>query len=341
MKQEDLLKTLKNCPFVLAPMAAITDCAFRSFMKEMGSEIVVSELVSAKGLEYSGEKTLKLMRFDKIQCPVGIQLFGEDPSSLGEACKYIEQAGADFVDLNLGCPVPKVVKKGAGSALLKDLDQLERILKTMVAASSLPVTIKIRTGWDAHTRNADRVVHLAAQLGITWVAVHGRTRAQGYEGLADWGYLKEVKESASIPIIGNGDILSAESAMSKLTDSKCDGVMIGRGALKNPWIFREARQLLEGSLAKPIERDIVEIIQRLAYWYSKYESEERIISLQIRKFAAWFSSGYPGSAQFRKSLFQAQNLEETLLIVSDYFGPLKSAIQSDTGHERFLMGGHG
>jgi tRNA-dihydrouridine synthase B len=334
-----LLQTLRENPFVLAPMAAITDCAFRSFMKEMGSEILVSELVSAKGLQYSSEKTKKLMRFDRVQSPVGIQLFGEDADSLSEACKYVESQGADFIDLNLGCPVPKVVKKGAGSALLKDLPSLAKILSAMKSATTLPVTIKIRTGWDAHSRNALDVCKLAHEEGITWVAIHGRTRAQAYEGKADWDFLKQVKLESPVPVIGNGDIVSSELAVDRLKDSGCDGVMIARGALKNPWIFQESMMRLRGE-EPDVKRDFMKTFERLKYWYEMHD-DERTISLQLKKFASWFSAGYPGSAAFRKSLFQAKSIDEVVERVEEYYLPLDSIIQEDTSEERFLMGGHG
>lgn len=349
MTQEALLEHIKQNPFICAPMAAITDSPFRSFIRGLGSSVVVSELISAKGIEYANVKTRKMMDFREDQRPVGIQLFGEDADSLAKGCQVVEELGADFVDLNLGCPVSKVVKKGAGSALLKDLKSLEGILRAMVSATRLPVTIKIRTGWDSETRNALQVARLAADCGITWVAIHGRTRAQGYEGEADWNYMAEVKSQAPLPIIGNGDLTTASLAVDRLLDSGVDAVMIGRGALKNPWIFADSLALyqsktLEGGvvLGNPSpDRDPTEPIRLLFHHYTNHESDERVLGLQLKKFASWFSSGFPRSAQFRKRLFSLQDPKDIESEVRAYFQELKGLQQEDTSEERFLMGGHG
>jgi nifR3 family TIM-barrel protein len=336
----NLIETLKKNPFVLAPMAGITDHPFRSFMRRHGSSLVVTELVSATGLEYQSQKTLDLMSFSEDQRPVGIQLFGEDPEILAKAARVVQEKGADFVDLNFGCPVPKVVKKGAGSAMLKDLPQLTQVLSTVKKAVDIPVTIKIRTGWDANSRNAHEVVHIAANEGISWVAIHGRTRAQSYTGLADWDFIAEVKSKAQIPILGNGDVLTAEQAVERLHQSGCDGIMIGRGALKNPWIFADALSLLNTGHRSLIERDYFELYMDLATQLQAH-CDETILKIQLRKFAAWFSTGYPGSANFRKQLFQTQTVAEILSLATDFFKNLRLVQQQDTSHEPFLMGGHG
>ncbi|HVK60047.1 MAG TPA: tRNA dihydrouridine synthase DusB [Bdellovibrionales bacterium] len=338
----DLLKHLQNNPFVLAPMAGITDSCFRSVMRELGCGIVITELVSAHGIEYKSPKTLQLMKFEEVQRPVGIQLFGETPEVLAEAAKVVADAGADFVDLNFGCPVPKVVKKGAGSAILKDLDQVERVFRTVKAATPLPLTVKIRTGWDENSRNAAKVAEIAYNEGLTWVAIHGRTRSAGYSGLADWDFISEVKAKSRIPIIGNGDISSAETAVRRLRETGCDGVMIGRGCLKNPWIFREARELwAQGQSApKARDRDFIKLFHRFHSEFTA-STDERITALQIKKFASWYSSGYPGASNFRKAIFQTQSLSETMGMTLNYFTELQPAMQADTSSEAFLMGGHG
>lgn len=340
MNDEKLLKNLHENPFLLAPMAGITDCAFRSFMREMGCGAVTTELVSANGLEYASEKTKRIMKFDEIQHPVGIQIFGERLDLLGKAAAEAEQMGADFVDLNFGCPVPKVVKKGAGSAILKDLDQLRRVLKAVKSSVNIPVTIKIRTGWDESSRNADEVVKVAWEEGITWVAIHGRTRAKGYNGKADWDYIRWVKQGAKLPIIGNGDIVSPEIAVDRLKQSGCDAVMIGRGCLKNPWIFQEANQLLQNKPIHNDDRQFLPALDRLKYHLEK-DCEEKVLMLQIKKFSAWFSAGYPDSAKFRKSVFQIKEKNDLMNQVQQYFKSIESLIQKDTSHEPFLMGGHG
>jgi tRNA-dihydrouridine synthase B len=339
MKESDLLNALKQNPFVLAPMAGITDCAFRSFMKSMGASVVVTELVSANGLKYSSEKTKKIMQFTEDQRPVGIQIFGEDLDCLSDAALICQDMGADFVDLNFGCPVPKVVKKGAGSAVLKDLNLLRRVIQAAKKQIQIPLTIKIRTGWDENHRNATEVCQIAYEEGVTWVAIHGRTRSKGYSGLADWDYIREVKQNSKIPIIGNGDIVSANMANERLEQSGCDAVMIGRGCLKNPWIFLESLNLKE-SKNEIFEKDHGEILEILFEKLNQF-SEERIIGLQVKKFATWFSAGYPESSQFRKNVFQFKDKNEIFNFSKDYFQNLKGLSQQDTSSEDFLMGGHG
>lgn len=322
-------------------MAGITDRAFRSFMKEQGASIVVTELVSAKGILFAGEKTLKLTEFSEDQHPVGVQLFGECAPSIAEAAKVVEAGGADFIDLNFGCPVKKVVKKGAGSAVLKDLGQLREILRAVKSAITIPLTIKIRTGWDEETRNAEQVCQVAFDEGVTWVAIHGRTRAAGYSGLADWDYIAEVKKSSPLPVLGNGDVVSPEMAKKRLQQTGCDGIMIGRGCLKNPFLFREAYQSWssEGE-KKSLPKDYPEIIERLASHYQEHY-DERLVKIQMKKYCAWFSSGFPGSAEFRKRIYSSDDLPEVMGAADHYFTELQSTLKLDTSHEAFLMGGHG
>lgn len=335
----DLLGALKENPFVLAPMAGITDLPFRSFMREMGCGVVISELVSATGLKYSGERTRRLMRFSEDQRPVGIQLFGESPEELGDAAKVVQEMGADFVDLNFGCPVPKVVKKGAGAALLKDPVAVGKVFQAVTSAVNIPVTVKIRTGWDDGTRNATEIAQIAESEGLAWVAIHGRTRAQAYTGQADWGYMAEVKSKSRIPIIGNGDITSPEIAVRRLRESNCDAVMIGRGCLKNPWIFLEAQQLWSGQKVT-VEKTFVSMLDQLGELLDLH-CEDRLAALQMKKLSAWFSSGFSGSSQFRKSIFQTQDKKEVYNLARDYFAGIAHELQTDTSSEPFLMGGHG
>lgn len=338
--ESELLANLRANPFVLAPMAGITDSCFRSFMRELGCGVVITELVSAHGIEYKSQRTLDLMAFEGVQRPVGVQLFGETPEVLAAAARVVEESGADFVDLNFGCPVPKVVKKGAGSAILKDLPQVARVFRAVRAATSLPVTVKIRTGWDEPSRNAVDVAQIAFDEGLTWVAIHGRTRAAGYSGHADWDYIASVKAQAKIPIIGNGDIHSAGSAIRRLEESGCDAVMIGRGCLKNPWIFHESLELWKTRQVAPVERDFVGLFHKLRTAFEK-AVDEKITLLQIKKFASWYSSGYPGASNFRKNIFQARSLEEAMDMTLAFFNDLRLIAQADTSQEAFLMGGHG
>lgn len=384
----DLIAYLKENPFVLAPMAGITDSCFRTFMRELGCGVVITELVSAHGIEYKSHRTAQLMGFEEVQRPVGIQLFGETPEVLAQAAKVVEQAGADFIDLNFGCPVPKVVNKGAGSAILKDLPQVERVFRAVKGATSLPVTVKIRTGWDENSKNAEKVAELAYNEGLTWVAIHGRTRSAGYSGLANWDYIAEVKAKSKIPILGNGDIHNAETAIRRIEETGCDGVMIGRGCLKNPWIFLEAMELWNAKQASPnlasmemqnapravtlpatgegavrpwspqgnqfsgnsainaipgqaaYEKDFVGLFVKLRAAFEK-GTDQKITMLQIKKFASWYSSGYPGASNFRKAIFQTQSVDEAMDLTLDFFTGLRSVVPADTSREAFLMGGHG
>ncbi len=322
-------------------MAGITDRPFRSFMREMGCGIVVTELVSATGLKYSSDKTLRLMEFDPVQHPIGIQLFGENLDHLSEAARRVEQLGADFVDLNFGCPVPKVVNRGAGSACLKDLVRLRDTIRAAKSGISIPLTIKIRTGWDQASRNSHEVAKVAFDEGVTWVAIHGRTRAAAYTGQADWDYIQEVKVASPLPILGNGDIHTAARAVERLEVSGCDGVMIGRGCLKNPMIFRQAmrvwrshKQMLKTD--EPIRLVLERLLAHLESFY-----DERLTLIQMRKFASWYSAGYPSAAAFRKDLFRLQSRSDVLNRIDGFFAEVGELAQNDTSHEPFLMGGHG
>lgn len=340
-KRTNPLDHLRQNPFVLAPMAGITDRAFRTFMREMGCGVVITELVSGHGIEYKSAKTLALMEFEEVQRPVGVQLFGETPEVVARAAQVVEEQGADFVDLNFGCPVPKVVKKGAGSAILKDLVAVEAMFRTVKAAITIPLTVKIRTGWDENSRNAEKVAEIAYNEGLTWVAIHGRTRAGGYSGFADWDYIAEVKAKSKIPILGNGDIATAQQAVDRIKQTGVDGVMIGRGCLKNPWIFRDANAIRNSEKTLSLEeKDFPDVFLRLNQTFSAY-CDERIKLIQLKKFASWYSSGYPGASNFRKNIFQTSTLEETLKATLDFFAGLTAVDPEDTSKEAFLMGGHG
>lgn len=340
MREEELLQELKNNPFLLAPMAAITDRVFRLMMKKLGTGIVTSELISANGLFYKSDKTKDMMKFFEAERPVGIQIFGEEEQALIEAAQYVEQLGADFVDINLGCPVKKVVKKGAGSAMLKEPEKLRRICRQIKKVISIPLTLKIRTGWDQQTRNALEIVQLAYDEGVTWVAIHGRTRSQAYNGKADWDYIAGVKANSPIPIIGNGDITSPDLAVSRLKESGCDGVMIGRGCLKNPWIFYQAMRILGRETKEVLSFDYLPLFEFIKN-VGQEEFEERAVTLLLRKLASWYSAGLPGSAEFRRSIFTARGIDETFEAIACYYQRVQPEELVDTSHQAFLMGGHG
>ncbi len=251
---------LLDNPFVLAPMAGITDMPFRRLMKKMGAGCVISEFVSAHAIKSRSPRNERYLAFHEDERPVGIQLFGGDEVILAEAAKVLEGRGVDFVDLNLGCPVPKVTKKGGGSAWLCHPVELGKMLAQVKAAIQVPLTIKIRTGWDHNSINVKEVLRIAKEEGVHWVAIHGRTRAQGYAGHADWSLIKEAALSQDLPVIGNGDIVSGPLAAARHLESEGRGVMIGRGALKNPWIFQEAVEALE-KLEKLSDENRIELCE--------------------------------------------------------------------------------
>lgn len=328
-------------PFILAPMAGITNSPFRRLMRRRKSALVISELVSANGIEYGGQKTLDLLKFHEEERIVGLQIFGEEPERLCRAAQLIEKLGADFVDLNLGCPVPKVVKKGAGSAMCRDPISLGKILKSMVESVKIPVTIKIRTGWDQNSKNALEVVRVAADVGVTWVAVHGRTRAQGYSGLADWDFIGEIKAKSPIPIIGNGDINTAEVAVEKVRTYGVDAAMIGRGALRNPFLFEQSQALWMGQYFEtPRAERYVELIQEQRKLLDE-TYPPRAAMIHARKFLAWYSSGFPGCHEFRSKVFSIPDPDQLWDETCRFFE--KSAKERDLQFlsQPFLMGGHG
>ena len=345
----------KQNPFFLAPMAGVTDKPFRSFMREMGCGIITSELVSVRALQEGNQKTRQLIEFSEDQKPYGIQIFGEEPYTIGEGAKQAEEFGADFIDLNLGCPVNKIVKKGAGSALLKDLKTLSKVLHSLKTSVSIPVSLKIRTGWDEKNRNANQVAHIAYQEGFSWMSIHGRTRAQGYSGQADWNYIKEIKSQSPIPIVGNGDLTSGFRAFEALQFSGCDAVMIGRGCLNNPWIFLEALDCLKKRQSSGTEdsihssasarnssfnKDFKQAVDKLTIHLENFY-DERMFLLQLKKFSAWFSSGFPHSTEFRKNLFQEKDKKAVLQKIDEFFTHVQDQEKPTPVYEPFLMRGHG
>ena len=324
-------------PFWLAPMAGITDAAFRELMDEMGAGVLISELVSAKGLLYNSEKTKKMTRIHpRPRTLTGIQLFGESAEDIISAARVVQQEGADFIDLNLGCPVKKVVKKGCGAALMRDPGFLETFLSRIKRAIDLPLTVKMRTGWSEEELTIHECVRAATNAGCEWVAIHGRTRTQGYEGRADWDLIREVKAEARIPIIGNGDIRDAAKARQCLKEAGVDAVMIGRGALRNPWIFLEC-------LGEPSRNPLAgnALLKRYLEKLQKYY-DTRITLLLLRKFSTWLAYGYPDSAAFRRTMFQLSSVIEVLDCAEEFFqnaAHLPPPRFDD--EEAFMMGGHG
>lgn len=330
-KTEGLFAKARN-PFWLAPMAGVTDVCFRQLMDEMNAGVLISELVSAKGLFYNSEKTRKMMRVHPNSKSItGIQLFGESAEDIVRASEFVESAGAQFIDINLGCPVKKVVKKGCGAALLRDPAYLEKFLTAVKNGIRLPLTVKMRTGWNEEELTIHECVKAAYNSGCEWVAIHGRTRAQGYEGKADWDLIAEVKKRAKLPIIGNGDIRSAERTKERLKESKVDAVMIGRGALRNPGIFNE-------SIGLKNDRSCLNIIRRYQENLNEYY-DTRFALILLRKFAAWLAFGNSGAAKFRKNMFECLTTAEVMEKAEEFFQNQRP-LQFDE-NEEFMMGGHG
>lgn len=328
-------------PFILAPMAGITHSPFRRLMRRLGSSLVISELISAQGIEHENRKTRELLTFHPEERPVGFQIFGESEAILCRAARVVEQCGVDFVDLNLGCPVTKVVQKGAGAALCRDLGSLSKILTALVKSVSIPVTIKIRTGWDAQTRNAAEVIRVAQEAGVAWVAVHGRTRAQGYQGKADWDFLQALKRGASLPVLGNGDLSTPERAYQQMKASEMDAVLIGRGALRNPFFFQQVRALWMGEdVLAPGVGDFLKLLELLQGFLEEVFPAS-LASLHARKFVAWAATGFPGCHEFRGKLFRLTEPSSVWEESRIFFE--KSSLERDFQFlsEDFLMGGHG
>lgn len=304
-------------PFILAPMAGVTDAASRLLAKEMGCALVYTEMVSAKGLVYENEHTAEMLYTAKEERPVAIQIFGSDPKFMAKAAQMVEKTGmADIIDINMGCPAPKVVKGGDGSALMRDPALAYEVMRAVVDAVHLPVTVKFRKGWDANSVNAVEIACLAERAGVSAVAVHGRTREQYYSGSCDSVVIADVVKAVSIPVIGNGDIRTPQDAMRMMDKTGCQAVMIGRASEGNPWIFREMKHYWETGelLSKPTVAERCAMIRRHLALQMKQKGD--YIGLrEMRKHAAWYTKGLPDSAQFRQKINQAETKQEFLQLV--------------------------
>lgn len=306
-------------PTVLAPMAGVTDLAFRLLAKEMECGLVVSEMVSAKGLLYENCRTYDLIKIDPRERPTAIQLFGSVPEELAEAARRVAAAGADIIDFNMGCPTHKIVKNGEGSALLRSVDKATAILKAMVQAVDIPVTVKIRTGWDAGSINAVEVAKELEQTGISAIAVHARTREQFYSGTADWSMIRQVKQAVRIPVIGNGDVRTVQDAQRLLGETGCDAVMVGRAACGNVWIFRQIAAWLErGELpAGPTLAEKSQTLLRHLDMLIELKGSHIAIR-EMRRHAASYVKGYPKSAELRTRFNQAMSKADFEAVLNEY-----------------------
>ena len=306
---------------VLAPMAGVTDLPFRLLCREQGAGLICMEMVSAKAIYYNNKNTEELMRIHPKERPVSLQLFGSDPQIISEMAKKIEERPFDILDLNMGCPVPKVVNNGEGSALMKDPKLVEEILSRLVKAISKPVTVKIRKGFNDASINAVEIAKIAEGCGVSAIAVHGRTREQYYSGKADWDIIRQVKEAVKIPVIGNGDVTDPKKAEEMLSVTGCDGVMIARAAQGNPWIFREVVHYLETGtlLPPPTPEEKKETILRHAALQMEYKGEYTAVR-EMRKHLSWYTAGMPNSAKFRQTINSMESMEELLRGVEEIFG---------------------
>ncbi len=305
---------------ILAPMAGVTDLPFRILCREMGAGMVCMEMVSAKAISYNNKNTVELLRVEESERPASLQLFGSEPELIGEVVSRIDGRNYDVLDFNMGCPVPKVVNNGEGSALMKDPDLAFRIMEQLVKNSTKPVTVKFRKGFDSEHVNAVEIAKAAEAAGVSAVAVHGRTRAQYYSGEADWDIIRQVKEAVSIPVIGNGDVTSPQKAKALTDQTGCDGIMIGRGAEGNPWIFKQVVHYLETGeeLPSPSPKEKKALAIRHAELMLKYKGEYVAIQ-EMRKHLAWYTAGMPNSSKFRGRINSMNTMEELLSGVNEIF----------------------
>ncbi len=302
--------TLENS-YILAPMAGVTDLPFRLLCKEQGAGLLCMEMVSAKAIQYNNKNTKALLAIHPDELPVSLQLFGSDPEVISEIAKQIEELPFSILDINMGCPVPKIVRNGEGSALMKNPKLVYEIVSKTARAIKKPVTVKIRAGFDETCINAVEIAKIAEDAGAAAVAVHARTREQFYSGKADWNVIRQVKEAVSIPVIGNGDVTSGEAALHMREQTGCDGIMIGRGAQGNPWIFSE---LLEYErTGKMPERPSVEEMKRTIYRHAELQIEykgEYLAMREMRKHVSWYTTGFPNSAKLRGEINAVETMEE-------------------------------
>ena len=304
---------------ILAPMAGVTDLPFRKICKEFGPGLVCTEMVSSKAIYHDDTKTKLLMNTDGEKRPISMQIFGSDEETMGYAAKYVSKI-ADIVDINMGCPAPKVVKNGDGSKLLLDIEKAEKVIKSVVKNSSKPVTLKIRKGWDCNNIVATEFAQMAEKAGVSAITIHGRTRTEMYSGKVDLDIIKKVKESVKIPVIGNGDIVDEESALKMFEYTGVDGIMIGRGTFGNPWIFKRIKHYLETGEKLPVvtyEEKLRVIKEQIQL---ELDNKPEVTAIrEMRKHIAWYTKNMPNSSEFRCEINKIEDKEQLVKIVEDYF----------------------
>ncbi|MCF0124859.1 MAG: tRNA dihydrouridine synthase DusB [Clostridia bacterium] len=308
---------LKN-NLILAPMAGVTNLPFRMVCEKFDTGMVCTEMASSKAIFHNDEKTKRLLNTEGEKRPISFQIFGSDEETMGYASKYMSNI-ADIIDINMGCPAPKVVKNGDGSKLLTDLEQAEKVIKAVVQNASVPVTLKIRKGWDKENIVATQIAKIAEKSGVSAITVHGRTRSEFYTGKADWEIIKKVKECVNIPVIGNGDVVDEETAFAMFEQTNVDGIMIGRGAMGNPWIFRNIKHFLETGekLEQPSNFEKLEIIKE--HINRAVEEKGDIAVKELRKHIAWYTKNMKNSSEFRNSINIIESRDELIKKVEDYF----------------------
>ena len=318
MKQLKIGNVVMDNPLVLAPMAGVTDLPFRLLCKEQGAGLICMEMVSAKAIYYKNKNTESLLEIDPREKPVSLQLFGSDPEIMAQMAHQIEDRPFDILDINMGCPVPKVVNNGEGSALLKNPALVRKIVTAVVQAIDKPVTVKIRRGFDDDHINAVEIAKIIEDCGAAAVAVHGRTREQYYSGKADWDIIRQVKEAVQIPVIGNGDVTSPETAMALMEQTGCDGVMIGRAVRGNPWLFSEILYYMETGQhkARPTIEEVKAMILKHARMQVEVKGEYTALR-EMRKHVAWYTAGFPHSARLRARTNEISTMEELVALLGN------------------------
>ncbi len=308
----------------LGPMAGVTDLPFRLLCKEKGVDLVYTEMVSAKGIKYNNKNTNDLLEINSNEHPIAIQLFGSDPDIMADTAKRIEHLNFDILDINMGCPVPKVVNNGEGSALMANPNLVGEIVNKVSKAISKPVSVKIRKGFTQNNVNAVEIGRIAEQNGAAAIAVHGRTREQYYSGEADWEIIRFVKEAVSIPVIGSGDIITPQDAERMLVETGCDGIMIARGSRGNPWIFEQIKAYLNTGIIKPKPEfeEVMEMVIRHARLAIEFKGEYIGIR-EMRKHVGWYIYGYPGSARFRNKINEIERVMDLEVLLQEYYSMLK------------------